>query len=308
MSETKSPKFYSIEGEIGAGKTEVINGLVEKLREKGIKVCLIPEPVTHWETTGVLKLFYSDMARYGYSFQTFVFATRILEIAKTVKANPDAEVYILERSPLTDPIFMELQRDSVDPVEMTMYGYWCDAWRQFCPIDFSQLQIIYLKTSLSVCMKRVAKRARPGEEVSSKVESSKEEPASDKSASDKSASDRSASDRSARDRSASDRSASDKSASDKSASDESASDKSASDEPPAKKASGGVSLAYQTRLREAHEAYFFNRGREKFPHMKKSPITAPIIEIESYWANKNFKNSGPMREAFFNTLLQQMGV
>lgn len=157
-------RVYIVEGEIAAGKTELAQALAAALRGRGLAVALVLEPVEHWRAVGILQKFYGAPDRYGYSFQTYVFATRVLAIAAAVAAAPDADVYILERSPATDAVFMYAQRGAVDPVETLMYDTWCDAYRGMLPIDLSRAVVIYLRTSLGQCMARLVARSR-GEEV-----------------------------------------------------------------------------------------------------------------------------------------------
>jgi deoxyadenosine/deoxycytidine kinase len=154
---------FVLDGEIGAGKTEGAKALAEEFRRRGLRVCLVLEPVEQWRAIGILGKFYESPARFGYSFQTYVYATRVLSIVEAVRDNPDADIFILERSPATDHVFMELQRELVDPVEMKMYYTWCKAFDLILPIDLSKVRVLYLRTSLDVCMSRLAGRKREGE-------------------------------------------------------------------------------------------------------------------------------------------------
>lgn len=156
-------RVYVIEGEIAAGKTELARALAANLRARGLSVCLVLEPVEAWRAAGILQKFYADPGRHGYGFQTFVFSTRVAAIANAVALQPEADVYLLERSPATDAVFMELQRGLVDPAEMTMYGQWCDMYRRLLPIDLASARVLYLRTSLDSCMARLAQRGREGE-------------------------------------------------------------------------------------------------------------------------------------------------
>jgi deoxyadenosine/deoxycytidine kinase len=157
-----------IEGEIGAGKTELAKAMAATLKGRGLNVCVVFEPVGQWEKAGALQLFYSDPARHAYGFQSYVYATRIMAITAAFVGNPVADIFILERSPATDLIFMELQREAAGPVAMQMYGTWCGAWRRMLPIDLGAARVLYLKTSLENCMLRVAGRGRTGEVAASK--------------------------------------------------------------------------------------------------------------------------------------------
>jgi deoxyadenosine/deoxycytidine kinase len=67
------------------------------------------------------------------------------------------------RSPISDEIFMELQRDSVAAVEMEMYEVWRRTFAPLLPLDLAVAAVVYLQPSLDVCMARVAGRARAGE-------------------------------------------------------------------------------------------------------------------------------------------------
>lgn len=159
-------RLIIVDGIIGAGKTELCRALAASLRSSGLVVSLALEPVDRWSEVGILEAFYADRARYGYSFQTFAFATRIKAIADAVRATPAADVYILERSPATDRIFMELQRGLVPPVEMAMYAEWCAAYESMLPIDLSKATVIFLKPQVETCMARQLARARSGESAS----------------------------------------------------------------------------------------------------------------------------------------------
>jgi deoxyadenosine/deoxycytidine kinase len=157
------PKVIIVEGEIGVGKSEFVISFGEALRALGKKVCVIPEPVDKWHDIGILKLFYADPVKHGYMAQTFFNATRISAIVAAHAAMPDADIYLLERSPATDRIFMELQRPHLTPLEMDMYEVWADTYRGLMPFDLGGATVLYLKTSLETCMARLKTRKRGGE-------------------------------------------------------------------------------------------------------------------------------------------------
>ena len=158
-------RIIIVEGVIGAGKTVLLSLLAEGFAARGKNVCVIPEPVEVWRDSGALERFYRDPARYAYEFQTFVFSTRVRAIREAVRANPSADVYLLERSPATDRIFMALQ--AIDEVEQRMYELSCGTWEALLPIDLTQAIVLYLKPSIEVCMGRLMRRARAGEVTAS---------------------------------------------------------------------------------------------------------------------------------------------
>ncbi len=154
-------KVFIIEGEIAAGKTELIKSLNQYLTNQGLKVCLILEPVDMWRSVGILQKFYENPKRYGYAFQTYVFSTLIQNINKQMKENYD--IIILERSPATSQIFMMLLDEVLEEVEKEMYKSWCDTFKELLHIDFQQVKVLYLKPNLSTCMERLMIRNRKEE-------------------------------------------------------------------------------------------------------------------------------------------------
>lgn len=157
-------RILSVEGEIGAGKTELTSVLAAELAARDKNVCLIQEPVEQWREVGILDKFYADPERYAYTFQTYAFASRILSIADKVRANPSADVYILERTPATDMVFMAAQGAATSPMEREMYLTWCSAFSLMLPLDLRSAQVVYLRPSIAACMERIAERRR-GEEI-----------------------------------------------------------------------------------------------------------------------------------------------
>lgn len=242
--EAKKPRItVAVDGEIGAGKTTLIGHLRKALEAKGKKAVVVPEPVGEWERVGILQAFYADKppelrGPVTYNFQTYTFLTRIQETQRVVAQHPDADIFLLERSVLTDRyVFMELQRDTVGPVLMEMYGKWWDMWTQLMPIR--PQKIIYLKPTIENCQTRVATRAREGEVAGAGGKSADE----------------------------TDREAS---------------------------ARGGVSAAYQARLRRAHEAYLQGLHAEEFPGMPPRPFALEdVIVVGGALADQDFSAPGP---------------
>lgn len=151
--------IYIIEGEIGAGKTELIKSLAAEFKSRGKSVCCILEPVDEWVQSGALQLFYSDPDRYAYAFQTYVFASRIKAIV--AQCQPDADITLIERSPATDTVFWELQKKN--DVEQKMYECWSNMWLALLPFDLTSVTAIYIHADISVCMSRLSARGRDGE-------------------------------------------------------------------------------------------------------------------------------------------------
>ena len=158
------PQVIIINGNIGTGKTTIINGMIEKLKEQGVKFCLIKEPVGKWMEYGMLDKFYSDMGKFGYAFETLVFSSKVLSIREQLENNPDAEVILMERCMRTDvEIFMEGLKPKLTSTELKMYYDWCYMYRDLLPIDLDNAFQIFIKNSPEVCFERMNKRKRAGE-------------------------------------------------------------------------------------------------------------------------------------------------
>jgi len=161
---SKEKKFIVVDGVISAGKTTLIK-LLEKSINKQVqfKVKAIYEPVDLWNSTGALKYFYQDIPSNCYEFQTYTYITRIASVINDIYANPDADVYILERSIWTDRyIFMELLRDMVGELRMTMYEQWCELWSYIMPMRVDKW--VLLDTSLEESLRRIKIRNRSAED------------------------------------------------------------------------------------------------------------------------------------------------
>lgn len=156
------PRFITVDGLIGAGKTTLINLLIKKYTETGTRVHAIYEPVDVWQQVGALAEFYKDIPAKCYEFQTFVYITRIQRVINEVIANPTADVYLLERSVFTDRyIFVELLRELLGPIRMEMYETWWNMWSSL--LDIKITKWVLLDTSLNESLNRISARAR-GEE------------------------------------------------------------------------------------------------------------------------------------------------
>lgn len=171
-------KIIVVDGVIGAGKTTTIKEIEKRLNKINeniedeylkIKIKAIYEPVDKWKTTGALEYFYQDIPKNAYAFQTFTYITRISSVINEIYDYPDADIYILERSIWTDRyIFMELLKDSITKLEMTMYNEWCDMWAYILPMRVDKW--VLLNTSLDESLKRITSRNRDGETTGITVE------------------------------------------------------------------------------------------------------------------------------------------
>jgi deoxyadenosine/deoxycytidine kinase len=164
------PIVLVLEGNVGVGKSTTADLLTENLTaEKNLVAVKIEEPVELWAarqnpaSESPLELFYSDKKRWGGEFQCLAFATRIQAIHDAFDKNPNADVYILDRSPFSDGIFMEnLHADGdVTDVQMYMYRIWCKTWTRMVPLEFTHF--VFLEADINENIARILKRNRGGE-------------------------------------------------------------------------------------------------------------------------------------------------
>lgn len=158
----QSKRIYSIEGNIGAGKTTILKLIGRSFSD----VAFIEEPVSQWQNLGGMNLldkFYEDPDRWGFSFEFYVMLSKLKALARA--ANSDKEIIILERSLFSNKIFMDISSKlgKLNELEyqmlMTTFDFYIE---NVYPLLSG---IIYLRTTVDECIRRIAKRNR-GEEAS----------------------------------------------------------------------------------------------------------------------------------------------
>lgn len=161
----KSPLVIVISGVIGCGKTTLISLLGTRLVHERYKVVIVPEPVEGWQKSGLFGAYCSDVSRWGYTFQTEAFRSRIMTIRQIYNENRDADIILMERSPWDDKIFMEMLHEDgkITEMEWGLYLGWCDMWDILLPVQPDIF--VHLDPSLEECKARITRRGRKGEEL-----------------------------------------------------------------------------------------------------------------------------------------------
>ena len=162
IEKIKTKKIYALEGNIGAGKTTIMKIIGQHFTS----VEFVEEPVSQWQNLGgmnLLEAFYSDPQRWGFSFEFFSMLSKIKALLNT--ANSDKPVIVIERSILSNKVFMDLSHE-LGKLEEMEYRMLLNTYDFYLQHVYPQLSgIIYLDTPVDECIKRITKRNR-GEECS----------------------------------------------------------------------------------------------------------------------------------------------
>ena len=162
-------RLVSIEGNIGAGKSTLIQKLQEKYKDRS-DILFIQEPIDIWNTikdnTGknILQYFYENLGKYAFAFQIMAYTTRLNLIKETIRnASKKVKVIVMERSLEADSnIFAKmLFEDGVmNTIEYQIYNLMGkDNWN-----DYGVDGIIWLRTDPDESYSRIQHRNREGEQ------------------------------------------------------------------------------------------------------------------------------------------------
>jgi deoxyadenosine/deoxycytidine kinase len=177
-------QFYTVDAIIGAGKTTLIKRIVEinnKMWEKQQaqnidfeddesdtcieeipKICAVYEPVELWREDKALQLFYENVDQHCLEFQMYACNTRVNSLIDTVIANPDADIYLLERSIWTDKhIFVEMLKPILGETRTKMYNRNFDLISMLIPIKIRGW--IFLDLNMNEVFNRLHNRHRDEE-------------------------------------------------------------------------------------------------------------------------------------------------
>lgn len=75
---------FCVEGNISVGKTTFLQRIANETIELRDLVEVVPEPIGKWQDVGpdhfnILDAFYAEPQRYAYTFQNYVFVTRVMQ-------------------------------------------------------------------------------------------------------------------------------------------------------------------------------------------------------------------------------------
>lgn len=179
-----------VEGNISAGKTTFLTQIIGRSQALNKRVQVVPEPIADWTALqaarplrgkgrsklsiedptmhNILEKYYKEPKRWGFTFQNWVFFTRQMQ-EKHSRIPPDLHNHsyrLLERSVFSDRmVFVETLRrdDTLDPMEMAIYGNWFEFMVQDRSSGLVPDAFIYLSAEPQTCEARMSRRARKEE-------------------------------------------------------------------------------------------------------------------------------------------------
>ena len=162
-----SNTIVTIEGNIGCGKSTILNCIQEYNSNANVPIILVKEPVDEWENikdnTGksILQLFYENPHEYAFSFQMMAYISRLNNLKKAIMENTNS-IIVTERSLLTDKfVFAKMLKDDnkIKDVDYAIYLNWFDTFSQ----DFPVHKVIFMNSTPTTCYDRISRRSRTGE-------------------------------------------------------------------------------------------------------------------------------------------------
>jgi deoxyadenosine/deoxycytidine kinase len=169
---------FSIEGNIGAGKSTLVNVLKTKLTEISIvgqfygsteyNLVYLQEPVDAWQSikdsqgVNIIEKYYSNQEKYAFPFQMMAFISRYTQLKNAIKNAHKNTIIITERCLLTDhEVFAKMLYDSskIDEISYNIYKKWFDEF------EIMMTGIIYIDVNYGQCDLHIKNRNRPGENI-----------------------------------------------------------------------------------------------------------------------------------------------
>jgi len=170
-SVVKKPRIVSIEGNIGAGKTELLSAIELHCSMNGkTDIITIPEPINEWKRfrendRELINLYYSTPHQYGFLFQVMAYTT----LTKTLRANtanaPEDTIFVCERSTdSTQHIYTKFlyEQGYISEMQKRILH---TLFREEGVRDIAATDLIYLKTLPEFCFGKVRRTDNDGNEI-----------------------------------------------------------------------------------------------------------------------------------------------
>ncbi|CAA0827790.1 P-loop containing nucleoside triphosphate hydrolases superfamily protein [Striga hermonthica] len=157
-----------VEGNISVGKTTFLQRIANETLELRDLVEVVPEPIDKWQNIGpdhfnILDAFYAEPERYAYTFQNYVFVTRVMQEKES--SGGVKPLRLMERSVFSDRmVFVRAVHEAkwMNEMEISIYDSWFDPVVSSLP-GLIPDGFIYLRASPDTCHKRMMLRKRAEE-------------------------------------------------------------------------------------------------------------------------------------------------
>ncbi|CAA0809881.1 P-loop containing nucleoside triphosphate hydrolases superfamily protein [Striga hermonthica] len=157
-----------VEGNISVGKTTFLQRIANETLELRDLVEVVPEPIDKWQNIGpdhfnILDAFYAEPERYAYTFQNYVFVTRVMQERES--SGGIKPLRLMERSVFSDRmVFVRAVHEAkwMNEMEISIYDSWFDPVVSSLP-GLIPDGFIYLRASPDTCHKRMMLRKRAEE-------------------------------------------------------------------------------------------------------------------------------------------------
>ncbi len=160
--------IISIDGNIGSGKSTFFESLKKNMKNRS-DVSFLEEPVNQWNNirdennVTILENYCNDQTKYGFSFQIMACVTRMKILMKALN-DPKIKFIISERSLVTDKnVFAKMLYDSgnISKIDYDIYKVF-----YYTHVELiKNIILVYIRTNPNVCIERIAKRNRKGEDA-----------------------------------------------------------------------------------------------------------------------------------------------
>ena len=162
------PRIISIEGNIGAGKSTLVEQLKKRYADN-TDIVFLQEPVDSWQAITqsgktMLELFYENQQKYSFAFQVMAYMSRLRMIKDEVEkaGSENVKTIVMERSLEADrEIFAKMLFED-GMIEECMYKIY-QLMSDDGLLDYSSDGVIWLNTPPDECHRRIAVRSREGE-------------------------------------------------------------------------------------------------------------------------------------------------
>ncbi|XP_068664000.1 uncharacterized protein [Aristolochia californica] len=159
---------FCVEGNISVGKTTFLQRIANETLELCDLVEIVPEPIAKWQDVGpdhfnILDAFYAEPQRYAYTFQNYVFVTRVMQERES--AGGVKPLRLMERSVFSDRmVFVRAVHEAkwMNEMEISIYDSWFDPVVSVLP-GLVPDGFIYLRATPDTCHQRLKLRKRAEE-------------------------------------------------------------------------------------------------------------------------------------------------